>query len=114
MILLKIVSGMRRVSGIESITGTAHGDEVARLLRVELEALPELPDEVVDGAHRAGRLPPHEVEQLRAREHLVRMADEEHEELELEVRQLDLLAGALDHTLPEIDRDVAERELVAG
>ena len=41
------------------------------------------------------------------------MPHEEHEQLELEVGQLDLFAGARDHAAAEIDRDVVEAELAA-
>ena len=60
------------------------------------------------------RLAPHQVEQLRAREHLRRMTHEEREQLELEVRELDLDVGARDHALREIDRDVVEAHHRAG
>src|SRR5207237_518332 len=103
----------RTVLRIKPVAGAAYGDEVTWLLGVVLEALPELTDEVVDGADRSGRLPPHEVEQLRAREHLVRVAHEEHEQLELEVGQLDLDVVLLDGALPEVDRDAGELDEVA-
>src|SRR5258706_11398753 len=90
---------LTRMSGIEPVAGATHGDEVARLLGVGFEALAQLADEVVDRAHRARGLAPHGAEQLRAREHLVRVAQEEHEQLELEVRQLDLAAVARDEAL---------------
>src|SRR4051812_17634750 len=59
-------------SGVEPVARAAHGDEVLRLLRVRLEPLSELTHEVVYGAYRADRLPPHLVEQLVSREHLAR------------------------------------------
>src|SRR5215475_12654688 len=104
--------GPRSTLRIEAIARAAHGDEVTGLLGVDLEALAELADEVVDRPHRAGGLAPHLVEQLGAREHLARVADEEHQELELEVSQLDLDAVAHDGALREVDRDVVEAELV--
>src|ERR1044071_6206262 len=95
---------------IEAVARAAHGDEVPRLLGVDLEPLAQLTDEVVDGAHRAGRLAPHQLEQLGAREHLAGVADEEHQELELEMGELDLRAVARDQALGGVDRDVFERE----
>src|SRR6187401_623659 len=85
-----------------------------RLLRVHLEALPELTHKVIDGADRSGRLAPDMGEQLIAAEHLVRVAHEEHEQLELEVRQLHLDAGAHDEPLAEVDHGVPERELIVA
>src|SRR5689334_17635499 len=86
-------------SRIEAVARAAHGDEVARFLGVRLEALAELPDEVVDGTDAPDRLAPHQLEQLVAREHLVRVPHEEHEQLQLGVRQLDLDARARDDAL---------------
>src|SRR6185295_10225211 len=100
----------RCASGIEAVARAAHGDEMPRLLGVELEPLAELTDEVVDGAHRAGRLAPDQLEQLGAREHLAGVADEEHEQLELEMGELDLRAVARDQALGGVDGDLAERE----
>src|SRR4051794_38496575 len=101
------------MSWIEPVARPAHRHEMPGLFGICLEALSQLADEVVDGAHRADRLSPDEVEQLAAREHLARVAQEEHEELELEVRQLHLAAAALYLALDEIDRRVVELEHVA-
>src|ERR1044071_5844025 len=98
---------------IEAVARAGHGDEVPRLLGVELEPLAQLADEVVDRAHRARRLAPHQLEQLGAGEHLAGVADEEHQELELQVRELDLDPTAGHQALAGLDRDVAEREVIA-
>ena len=104
----------RLPSGIEAIARAANCNEVTRLLGVYLEPLSQLPDEVVDGSDRASGLVPHQVEELGAREDLGRVGDEEDEQLELEVRELDVVTGAGDRALGRDDLDVAERELIGG
>src|SRR5688500_4874140 len=76
------------MSRIEPVARAAHRDEVTRLLGVGLEPAAQLTDKVIDRTHRACGLAPHELEQLRAREHLVWMAHEEREQLELEMGEL--------------------------
>src|SRR5205814_6028882 len=74
----------------ELVPGAADGAD--RLGIAQLA--PELGDVHVDGARAAGiRHPPHEVEQLLAREHDARVLEEAREQLELLARQLDRRAG---------------------
>src|ERR1041385_2086470 len=71
-------SGRTSMSGIglriEAVARAAHGDEVARLFGIGLEAFAELADEVVDRTHRARGLTPDQIEELRAREDLAWVA----------------------------------------
>src|SRR5216110_3281556 len=90
-----------KMSGIESVAGAAHGDEVRWLFGIDLEPFAQLAYEVVDGADRSGGLAPHEAEELVAREHLIGVAQEKYEELELEMRELHFAAGARDEPLVE-------------
>src|SRR5215831_16803713 len=97
-------------SAVVAVAEAAHGLDRyrVRVLRVELPTqVPDIELDLVAGD--AVRVPPDELQQLLARQHLARVPDEGRQEPELERRQRDVAAVALHGTLCEIDADPVVR-----
>ena len=91
-----------------AVAEAAHGLDRHESGAAGIELAPEVADvELHLVAADAERVAPDELEQLVAREHLPRMADEGREEPELERRQLHLPVGDRDPGLRPVDRQVA-------
>src|SRR4051812_35756286 len=87
-----------------AVPESAHGLDQGLLCPRLRELLAQVADvELRAGARAADRVAPDELEELLVGEHLVRVADEDGEELELERRQLGLVPADGDLTLGEVD-----------
>src|SRR5689334_2461149 len=78
----------------EAVAYPAHGLEVDRLAGVRLEVAPQADDEVIQGpGFGIGRVAPHRLEQLAARDGLPLLLEEEREDAHLHLGQVDLSLG---------------------
>src|SRR3954451_1791830 len=91
----------------------AHGQHDLRVLRVALDLRPQ-PLDVHVHQPRVGRVAvsPHLLAQHLPSEHLARLAGQCHEQVELQRREGDRLARPRDLVRRDVDRDVADRQLL--
>src|SRR5688500_9297597 len=95
----------------EAVPDAAHGEQVLGVLGVLLDLLAQVADVDVDRPRVAeGRVAPDPGQQHLAREDPAGVAGERLEDLELDVRRLDVLVADLDGALGEVHPQLADLE----
>src|SRR5215813_7342614 len=91
---IRVALGIREASGIESISHSADALQVSGLARLRFHFPPQVQYVIVHGAlGNEDSVTPRLTDQLVPAEHLALALDEYRQELELERRDLDRLAG---------------------